>query len=58
MDMYMKLGTLPEKRYETREYKTIDEQDIIDVKIQSKWQQVKIWQIYDRIPVLYFGEYI
>lgn len=58
MDMLMKLGTLPMKRYETKDYKSIKEGDIIEVLIGSKWQKVKIWQLYDEIPVLYFGEYI
>lgn len=58
MELLLKLGTLPQKRYQTREYKSINVGDIIDVLIRGKWEKVKIWKLYDRIPVLYFGEYI
>lgn len=58
MDMFLKLCTMPMKRYQTREYKSIEVGDIIDVLVRGKWQQVKIWKLYDRIPMYYFGEYI
>ena len=58
MEMHMKLGTLPKKTYQTKEYKSIVEGDVIDVQVQGKWQKVKIWKIYDKIPMIYFGEYI
>lgn len=56
--MYLKLGTLPMKRYETKEYKAIRVNDVIEVLVQEEWKNIKIWQIYDEIPVRYFGEYI
>ncbi len=58
MDMLLKLGTLLPKRYQTREYKSIEVGDKIEVLVRGKWERVKIWQLYDRIPVLYFGEYL
>ena len=58
MDMYLKLGTLPMKRYQTKEYKSISVNDIIEVMVQGRWQKVKIWKLYDETPVRYFGEYI
>jgi len=58
MEMYLKLGTLPMKRYQTKEYDSIEVNDKIEVKIQGKWRKIKIWKLYDGIPVLYFGEYI
>ena len=58
MKMRLKLGTMPLKIYETKEYKSIKVGDIIDVKIQEKWRQVKIWKLYDEIPMMYFGEYV
>lgn len=58
MELYLKLGTLPMKPYQTKEYDSIDVGDKIDVMIQGKWQVIKIWKLYDEIPVQYFGEYI
>jgi len=58
MELYLKLGSLPMKRYQTKEYDSVDVNDIIEVMVRGKWQKVKIWLLYDRIPVLYFGEYI
>ena len=58
MEMFLKLGTLPMKRYQTRDYKVIAVNDIIEVLVRGKWQEVKIWKLYDEIPMLYFGEYI
>jgi DNA modification methylase len=52
MDIYMKLGTLPLKRYQTKDYKSIAVNDVIEVLVRGRWQNVKIWQLYDRIPVL------
>ena len=45
-------------QYTTKKYKSISVNDIIEVKIQGKWQRVKIWHINDLTPVEYFGEYI
>lgn len=56
MIMYMKLGTLNMKRYETKEYKSIEVDDQIQVLVDGQWKNVKIWQLYDDIPVKYFGE--
>jgi len=56
--MYLKLGTLPMKRYQTKEYGSIEVGDKIEVMVQGKWRKIKIWKLYDRIPVLYFGEYL
>ncbi len=58
MEIYLKLGTLPMKRYQAKEYDSIDVGDKIEVMIQGKWKEIKIWKLYDGIPVLYFGEYI
>ena len=58
MEIYLKLGSLPRKRYQTRDYKSIEEGDIIEVQVQGKWQKVKIWELYDDIPVRYFGGYL
>lgn len=58
MELHLKLGSLPMKRYQTREYDSIDVNDKIEVMIQGKWKEIKIWKLHDRIPVLYFGEYI
>lgn len=58
MEMYLKLGSLRMKRYQTKEYDSIDVGDEIEVKIRGKWMKIKIWKLYDRIPMLYFGEYI
>ncbi len=58
MDMLLKLGTLSPKRYQTRDYKSIEVNDKIEVLVRGKWQPVKITKLYDRIPVLYFGEYL
>jgi len=58
MDMLLKLGSLPGKRYRTKEYDTIEVGDHIEIMVQGVWKQIKIWKLYDRIPVLYFGEYL
>ena len=58
MELRLKLGTLRMKRYQTREYPSIDVDDIIEVRVQGKWQEVRIWKLYDDIPMLYFGEYV
>jgi len=57
MLIYLKLGTISMGRYTTKKYKSISVDDIIEVKVQGKWQKVKIWHINDLIPVEYFGEY-
>lgn len=56
MIMYMKLGTGCMKRFETKEYKSIEVNDQIDVLVNYRWQNVKIWKIDDDIPMRYFGE--
>lgn len=56
MIMYMKLGTMNMKRYVTKEYKSIEVNDQIDVLVNGRWQNVKIWKLDDGIPVKYFGE--
>lgn len=56
MIIYIKLGTLNMKRYETKEYKSIKVGDHIDVLVNGKWANVKIWKLYDDIPMQYFGE--
>lgn len=58
MKLDLKLGTLPLKTYETRDYKTIEVGDFIDVLVRGKWYEVKIFKLYDEIPVIYFGEYV
>ena len=58
MKIRMKLGTLPVKTYEAKDYDSIDVGTKIEVLIQGKWKLIKVWQIYDDIPVLYFGEYL
>lgn len=58
MLIYIKLGTISMGQYTTKKYKSISVNDIIEVKIQGKWQRVKIWHINDLTPVEYFGEYI
>lgn len=58
MELYLKLGTLPMKRYQTREYNSIEVGDIIEVMVQGKWKKIKIWKLYDKIPVWYFGGYL
>jgi len=61
MDIHLKLGTLPMKTYETREYKSIVVGDKIEVLvggIGGKWQLVKIDLIHDMIPMRYFGGYV
>ena len=55
--MHLKLGMWPLKTYEAKEYKSIEVNDVIDVKVKGKWQSIKIWKIYDEIPMKYFGEY-
>ena len=46
------------KRYETKNYKSIEVGDKIHVLVNGKWQLIKIWKIIDDIPMLYFGEYV
>lgn len=58
MELYLKLGSLPMKRYQTREYNSIEVGDIIEVMVQGKWKKIKIWKLYDKIPVWYFGGYL
>lgn len=58
MELYLKLGSLPMKRYQTREYNSIEVGDIIEIMVQGKWKKIKIWKLYDKIPVWYFGGYL
>jgi hypothetical protein len=58
MEIHLKLGTLLKKVYQTKNYNSIGVNDKIEVLIQGKWKIIKIWQLYDEIPVLYFGEYL
>ena len=58
MELYLKLGTLPMKRYQTRDYKSIEVNDKIDVFIRGNWELIKIDKIYDEIPMKYFGGYV
>lgn len=58
MELRLKLGSLSMKRYQTKEYASIEVNDKIEVIVEGKWREIKIWKLYDEIPVLYFGEYI
>jgi hypothetical protein len=59
MELYLKLGTLPMKRYSTKEYKSIKIGDKIEIMVRGEWGEVKIWKLYDdEIPISYFGEYV